>query len=145
MEAMAIKKRRSFGDFMDEYFEDFEREFERRRESMLDVPSWDEKTCAMRPLSDLKVMATEVVMTVDLPLTVESSVQVKPLDERTLEISAEMKRKIKFKELGITHRKGEFHKLHCHKQVPVPVQMDKMHVSIKKGLLEIHIPRKRKR
>lgn len=143
---MAIRKReRSLFDLMDTYFDDLQEEFERRRESMLEMPSWNEKACAMRPLSDLKVTATEVVMTVDLPLTKESSVQVKPLDDRTLEISAKMKRKIQFKELGVTHRKGEFHSLHCHRHVPVPVEMDKMHVGFKKGILEIHIPRKHER
>jgi HSP20 family protein len=146
MARMALrKKERSFFDLMDTYFEGLEEEFDRWRESIMDMPSWNEKTCAMRPLSDMKVTAREVVMTVDLPLTLESSVQVKPLDERTLEISAEMKRKIQFKELGATHRKGEFHKLHCHKRIPVLVDMDKIHVSYKKGILEVHIPRKHER
>lgn len=143
---MALKKReRSLFDVMDRYFDDLEEEFERRREAMMDMPSWNEKACTIRPLSDLRVTVAEVVMTVDLPLTQESSVQVKPLDDRTLEISAKMKRKIQFKELGVTHRKGEFHSLHCHKRVPVPVEMDKMHVSFKKGILEIHIPRRHER
>jgi HSP20 family molecular chaperone IbpA len=143
---MAIKKReRSFFDVMNSYFEGLDEEFDRWRESIMEMPSWSEKACAMRPLSDLKVTPMEVVMTVDLPMTLESSVQVKPFDDRTLEISAKMKRKIQFKELGVTHRKGEFHSLHCLKRVPVPVEMDKMHVSFKKGILEIHIPRKRGR
>jgi HSP20 family molecular chaperone IbpA len=143
---VALKKReRSLFDVMDRYFDDLEEEFERRREAMMDMPSWNEKACTIRPLSDLRVTVAEVVMTVDLPLTQESSVQVKPLDDRTLEISAKMKRKIQFKELGVTHRKGEFHSLHCHKRVPVPVEMDKMHVSFKKGILEIHIPRRHER
>jgi HSP20 family molecular chaperone IbpA len=140
---MAIRKKRSFLDFLDAYFGDFAEEFERWRETVIEKPSWNLKTCALRPLSDMRVTATEVIMTVDLPLTQEKTVEVKPLDDRTLEISAEMKRKIQFKELGITHRKGEFRKLHCHTRVPVPVQMNKMHVDLKKGILEIHIPRKK--
>jgi HSP20 family molecular chaperone IbpA len=142
---MAISRKHRVTDIVDKYFDDVEREFNRWRESFIERPSWNLKTCAMQPLSDMRVTATEVIMTVDLPLTQEKTVEVKPLDDRTLEISAQMKRKIQFKELGITHRKGEFHKLHCHTRVPVPVQMNKMHVDFKKGILEIHIPRKRER
>jgi HSP20 family molecular chaperone IbpA len=92
----------------------------------------------------MKITPTEVVVTVDLPLTFENKVQVKPLDENTLEISAEMKRKVRFSELGITHCEGEFQKLHCHSRVPVPVRMSKMKIRFKKGILEVHLPRKRR-
>jgi HSP20 family molecular chaperone IbpA len=142
---MAIRKKRSVGNVVDRYFEGLEREFERWERTFIERPSWNLKTCAIQPLSDMRVTATEVIMTVDLPLTQEKTVEVKPLDDRTLEISAKMKRKIQFKELGITHRKGEFHKLHCHMRLPVPVQTNKMHVDFKKGILEIHIPRKHER
>lgn len=140
---MAIRKKRSFSDFLDTYFGGFEQEFERWREAVIEKPSWNLKTCALQPLSDVRVTATEVVITVDLPLTQEKTLEVKPLDDRTLEISAEMKRKIQFKEMGITYRKGEFRKLHCHTRVPVPVEMNKLHVAFKKGILEIRIPCKK--
>jgi HSP20 family molecular chaperone IbpA len=142
---MAIKKKRPFSDVVSRYFEDLEEEFDRWRETLMERPSWNSKACSMEPLHDVKVTPMEVVVTVDLPLTVESSLQVKPLGENTLEISAEMKRKIQFKELGITHQEGEFHKLHCHMRVPVPVHMDKMKMRFKKGMLEIHLPRKHKK
>ena len=142
---MAIeRKRRSFIDIFDEYFDDMERELDRWRESFVEGPSWNLKTSTMEPLKNMRVLPTEVVVTVDLPLTKESSLKVKALDESTLEISAQMKRKMTFKELGITHHKGEFQKFHCHMRVPVPVQMNKMKTKFKKGMLEIHIPRKRR-
>jgi HSP20 family molecular chaperone IbpA len=140
---MAIRKRRSFGDIMDSYFEDLEGEFERWRENFLERPSWNLKAGTLEPLKDMKVTPTEVVVTMDLPLTVESSLQVKPLDNETLEISAKMKRIVHFEELGVKHHKGEFQRFHCHTHVPVPVKMDDMKIKFKKGLLEIHIPRKR--
>ncbi len=142
---MAIRRRRSFGEIMDSHFEDLEREFERWREEMMERPSWNLKACALEPLKETRVTPIEVIMTVDLPMTVESSLEVKPLDESTLEIKAKMKRKMSFKELGITHHKGEFQQFHCHSRIPVPVQMSKMHVNFKKGILEIHIPRKRRK
>jgi len=126
-----------------EYFGDLEEEFDRWKAN-LERPSWNRKNCTVEPLHDLKITPTEVVVTVDLPLTVKSKVQVKPLDDNVLEISAEMKRKVRFSELGITHCKGEFQKYHSHSRIPVPVDMEKMQIEYKKGLLEIHLPRKHK-
>lgn len=140
---MAIKKKRSIGEIVDSHFDDLEREFERWQEEMMERPSWNAQTSVLEPLKETRVTPTEVIMTVDLPMTVESSLEVKPIDESTVEIKAKMKRKMSFKELGITHYKGEFQQFHSHSRVSVPVQMNKMHISFKKGMLEIHIPRKR--
>jgi HSP20 family molecular chaperone IbpA len=142
---MAIRRKRSFTDIVDRYFADLDREFERWRETFIERPSWNLKAGTMEPLKDMQVTPTEVAITMDLPLTMEKSLQVKPLDEETLEISAKMKRTVRFKELGITHHKGEFQSFHSHMQVPVPVQMDKMKIKFKKGLLQIHIPRKHRK
>ena len=143
--SMAIRKKQPTRDIMDSYFEDLEREFERWRETFLERPSWNLKAGTMEPLKDMKVTTTEVVATMDLPLTVENSLQVKPLDNETLEVSAEMKRTVHFEEFGVTHHKGEFQRFHAHVRVPVPVKIDDMKIKFKKGLLEIHIPRKRGR
>jgi HSP20 family molecular chaperone IbpA len=143
---MAIeRKRRSFVDVFDKYFDDMERELDRWRESLVEGPSWNLKASTMEPLKSMRVLPTEVVVTVDLPMTKESSLKVNALDENTLEISAQMRRKITFKELGITQHKGEFQRFHAHMRVPVAVQMKKMKTKFKKGMLEIHIPRKRGR
>jgi HSP20 family molecular chaperone IbpA len=138
---VAIKRKRSFLDTFEGYFEDLEAEFERWREIHQDRPSWSQKNSTLKPLYDMRVTPTEVVMTVDLPFAAEKTVEVKPIDEKTLEVSAEMKKKIRFVELGIVHCEGEFHRLHCHARVPVSVQMDKMDIRFKKRMLEIHLPR----
>jgi HSP20 family molecular chaperone IbpA len=141
---MAIRKKQPMRDLVDSYFEGLERELERWRETFFEKPCWNLKEGTMEPLKDMEVTSTEVVVTMDLPLTVESSLQVKPLDEETLEISAKMKRIVHVREFGVTHHKGEFQRFHCHTRVPVPVKMDDMKIKFKKGLLEIHIPRKHK-
>jgi HSP20 family molecular chaperone IbpA len=140
---MAIaRRRRGISDMLDDYFRDLERELEGWREAFAERPSWNLKAGTMEPLRDMRITPTEVVMTVDLPLTNPRTMQVKPSDENMLEISAEMKRKVKFKEMGITHQKGEFQRFHFHTRVPVPVKMDEMKIKFKKGMLEIHLPRK---
>jgi HSP20 family molecular chaperone IbpA len=140
---MSNKRKRSIMDILDNYFEDLEEEFERWRETLTERPSWNQKACTMEPLRHMRVTPTEVIVTVDLPLTKENTIQVKPIDKKTIEILARMKRKIRFTDFGITHHKGEFQKLHCHLRVPVPVYMEKMELRFKKGILEIRLPRKR--
>lgn len=139
---MSIKRKRSIMDILDNYFDELEEQFERWRETLTERPSWNQKACTMEPLRHVRVTPTEVIVTVDLPLTKENSIQVKPVDKSTIEILASMKRKIRFTDFGITHHKGEFQKLHCHLRVPVPVYMKKMELRFKKGILEIRLPRK---
>jgi len=140
---MSIKKRRSISDIIDAYFEDIERWAEQFEETLMVSPSWNLKNCTIEPLREIMVAPTEVVMTVDLPYTEKNTVQVKPAGRNSIEISAKMNKKIRLDDLGVTHCKGEFQKFHCHIRIPVPVSMDKMGIYYKRGILEIHIPRKR--
>lgn len=140
---MSIRKKRSISDIIDAYFEDLERWAEQFEETMMVSPSWNLKNCTIEPLREIMVAPTEVVVTVDLPYTEKNTVQVKPAGKNSIEISAEMKKKIRLDDLGVTHCKGEFRKFHCHMRIPVLVSMDKMDIHYKRGILEIHIPRKR--
>jgi HSP20 family molecular chaperone IbpA len=139
---MATKRKRSIFDVIDEYFDDLEEWAERFRETLVERPSWNQKTCTMEPLRDIMVTLREVIVTVDLPYTEENMIQVKPVDKNVIQISANMKRKIRLDDFGITQYRGEFQKLHCHTRIPVPVDMDKMEIRFKKGILEIRLPRK---
>ncbi|MGC9346128.1 MAG: hypothetical protein ACP5ER_05010, partial [Candidatus Bathyarchaeales archaeon] len=80
--------------------------------------------------------------TVDLPYAEENTIQVKPIGGNTIEISAKMRRKVRFDDFGITHYKGEFQTLRCQTRIPVPVYMDRMEIRFKRGILEIRLPRK---
>jgi HSP20 family molecular chaperone IbpA len=139
---MTSRKKRSIFDVIDEYFDDLEEWAERFRETLVERPSWNQKACTIEPLRDMMVTPTEVIVTVDLPFAEENTIQVKPVDKNTIQISANMKRKIRFGDFGITHYRGEFQKLHCQTRIPVSVHMDKMKIRFKKGILEIRLPRK---
>jgi len=139
---MSTKRRRSIFDIVSEYFEDLQERTERFREVLIEKPSWNHRACTMEPLRNIMVTPTEVVVTVDLPYAEENKIRVKPISQDTIEILAKMKRKIRFDDFGITHYEGEFETLHCQTRVPVPVYMDKMELRFKKGILEIHLPRK---
>ena len=127
---------------IDEYFEEMEKWVDQVRETLSERPCWDLKTCAIEPLREITVKPTEVIVTVDLPYADKKTVKVEAADGSSLEISAEMKKKIRLTELGITHRQGVIQRFHAWIRVPVVVNMDKMKIEHKKGILEIKLPRK---
>ena len=140
---MTIRKRQSISDVVDEYFEYVEKWAEQVRETLIEKPCWDLKTCAIEPLREITVTPTEVIITVDLPYARKETVQVKAVDPTSLEILAEMKKKIRLAELGVTHRKGVIQRFHGWIHIPVEFNMGKMKIQHKKGILEIKLPRKR--
>jgi HSP20 family molecular chaperone IbpA len=128
---------------IDVYFEEMEKWAEQVRETLSEKPCWDLKTCAIEPLREITVTPTEVIVTVDLPYAKEETVQVKAVDGSSLEVLAEMRKKIRLTELGVTHRAGMIQRFHAWIRIPVTVNMDKMKIQHKKGILEIELPRKR--
>lgn len=127
----------------DRYLEDLENWAEELDETLMQKPSWDLKNFSMEPLREINVAASEVIVTADLPFTKEDSVQVRPTDN-SLEILAQMRRKLHLHELGVSHHIGEIRKFHFYMRIPVPVDMSKMSIKYKKGILEIHMPRTHK-
>ena len=139
---MSIRKKRSVFDMIDAYFDDLEKWAEELEGTFVEKPSWNLKNCSIEPLREITVTPIEVIATVDLPFTEKKAIKVKPLSDTSLEISAKMKKKIRLDDLGVTHCKGEFQKFHCHMRLPVKVNMKKMITQYKRGILEIHLPRK---
>ena len=130
---------------IDEYFEEMEKWADEVRGNLSEKPSWDLETSAIEPLREITVTPVQVIVTVDLPYAKKDTVQVKAVDGSSLEILAEMRKKIRLTELGVTHREGMIQRFHAWIRIPVTVNMDKMKVQHKKGILEIKLPRKRQR
>ena len=141
-EEEGFRRRRSIFDLIDEYFESLEAWAERVRETFFERPSWNCRTCTIEPLRDIMVTSDEVIVTVDLPYAEQNTIQVKPVGKDTIEISAKMRRKVSLDDFGITHHRGEFQRFHCRTRIPVPVYMERMEIRLKRGILEIRLPRK---
>lgn len=139
---MEIKRKRSVSEIIDEYFAGFDKWAEGFREVFTERPSWNLRNCSIEPLRDMMITPKEVLVTVDLPFTSKNTVKVEPVGSNSLEITAKMKRKIRLNDLGITYCRGEFQKFYSHMLIPVSVNMKKIRVQYKKGMLEIHLPRK---
>jgi HSP20 family protein len=138
------RRKRSIFDLMSEYMEELEAVADKLTESpFAEHPSWNTESCCLEPLCNVFVTPDDVVITADLPNAENESVKVEAVSEDLIEITAEMKRKMRFDDFGITHREGEFSSLRCQPHIPVPVYTKRMKISFKHGILEIRFPRKR--
>jgi len=136
-------RRSSLLDLLSDYLEDLESFSEELFEAeRAERPSWDLKSCCIEPLCNVSVTPDEVVVVADLPNTNPDTIKVEQVNHDTLEIKAEMKRKIRFNEFGITHRQGEFQHFRCLSHIPVLVDAKRMKTTFKRGILEVRLPRK---
>ncbi len=118
----------------------------RRRRLLTNVgggPSWDVSTCCIEALCNVQEAANEVVVTADLPYADPETIEVRLVGKLTLEIKAKMKRRLDFKELGVTHREGAFESFRCQSRIPVPVDTKGIKKEFKRGILELHLPKQK--
>ena len=106
-------------------------------------PSWNIETCCLQALSNIFITPREVIVTADLPNIKPETIKVEVLDEKVIEITAKMKEKVRFADLGICHRQGEFSFLRCQGRLHVAVVTERMKFSCEKGILEVRLPRKK--
>jgi HSP20 family molecular chaperone IbpA len=136
------KKRLPFGA-MERYLEELEALAEERMASALsEGPSWNTETYCLHALSNVFIKPREVVVTADLPNIEPETVKVETTDGNIVEITAKMKKKVRFADLGIYHRQGEFSSLRCQGYIQVAIDAEKMKISYEEGILEVRFPRK---
>jgi len=138
------QRKRSIFDMMNEYMEEFETLADELVESAFsEGPSWNTETCCLQALSNVFVTSREVIVTADLPNIEVETVKVEAVDEKVIEITAKLKKKVRFADLGIYHRQGEFSFLRCQGRVHVAFDVEKMKISCEGGILEVRFPRKK--
>jgi len=141
---MYRRRRRSIFEILSEYIEDLEAMAEEWMEyAFAERPSWDVTTGCLEPLRNVFVTSDEVIITVDLPFAEPETVEVEAVSDDLIEVKAKMRRRLRFDDFGVFHREGEFYSYHCRTRIPVPVEMERMRVQFKRGILEVHLPRKR--
>ena len=142
---MSKKQEKSLSfDAMEKYLEEIEALAEEVMSSAFpEDPSWNTKTCCLKALSNIFITPKEVIVTADLPNIEPETVKVETVNENVIEITAKMKKKMRFEDLGICHRKGEFSFLRCEDRVHVAIDSKKMKISNEGGILEVRFPRKK--
>jgi HSP20 family molecular chaperone IbpA len=130
-------------DAMEKYLEEIEAlAAEVMASAFPEGPSWNTKTCCLHALSNVFITPREVIITADLPNIEPETVKVEAVDENFIEITAKMKKKVRFEDLGIYHRKGEFSLLRCQGRIHVAIDEKKMEIVHEGGILEVRFPRK---
>jgi HSP20 family molecular chaperone IbpA len=107
-----------------------------------EAPSWNIDTCCLNALCNVSITPKEVIVTADLPNINPETVKVEVPNENLFEITAKMKKKLRFSDLGIYYREGEFSFLRCQGRIPVAFDAEKGKISFKGGILEVRFPRK---
>ena len=105
-------------------------------------PSWNIETCCLYALSNVILTPNEVIITADLPNIETKTVNVVVINSNEIKISAKLRKKVRFVDLGIHHRQGEFSSLQCQGRVDVEIDKEKMRISYNEGILEVRFPRK---
>jgi HSP20 family molecular chaperone IbpA len=136
------KRKRAFFEAMNEYLEKVEALVKELNPTASVGPSWNTETCCLHALSNVFITPREVIVTADLPNIDPETVKVETIDENFIEITAKMREKVRFTDLGIHHRQGEFSFLRCQGRVQVAFDSEKMKISCEKGILEVRLPRK---
>lgn len=140
-----MEKRKTGSSFeeMEEYLQKIEELAQEVMENAFpEGPSWNSETCCLHALSNVFITPREVIVTADLPNVAPETVKVTAIDENHIEITAKMKKKVNFNDLGICHRQGEFSFLRCQGRLQVAIIADKMQISCEDGFLEVRFPRK---
>ena len=136
-------QKRSIFDIMGEYVEEVNALANEVAKSVFtEGPSWNTETCCLQALSNIFVTSTEVIITADLPNIEPETVKIETVDENLIQITATMKKKVKFTDLGIYHRQGEFSSLRCQDKIQVAIDAEKMENTFIGGVLEVRFPRK---
>lgn len=138
------QRKRAIFDEMNEYLEKVEAlANELMNPVTSEGPSWNTETCCLHALSNVFITSREVIVTADLPNIEPETVKVEAVNENLIEITAKMKKKVRFADLGVYHRQGEFSFLLCQGRVHVAIDAEKMEISYEGGILEVRFPRKK--
>ncbi|MEM1586721.1 MAG: Hsp20/alpha crystallin family protein [Candidatus Bathyarchaeia archaeon] len=140
---MSARRRRPIFDILREYIDEIESLTDEVIERFAEKPSWDISSQSIEPLCDVYVGHDKIIVTADLPRADPESIRISSIRDDLIEITAKMRVKVRFEDLGITHRKGEFTCFCCRVPLPVPVDISKAKARFIKGILEITLPRKR--
>jgi len=138
---MSRRKRTIFDEF-DETEKRME-EFYRRVNSLLE-PMWDVPAQTLKPLYEVRQTRDMIKILVDLPYVEREAVQLKVNDD-SVDISAELRKPIRYDRWGTIQRRCEFKQFSVTIPLPTEVDPDRAKAKLKDGVLAVELPKKAKR
>jgi len=118
-------------------------EFYRRMNSLLE-PMWDIPAQTLKPLYEVRQTRDLIKILVDLPYVEREAVQLK-VNEDSVDISAELRKPIRYDHWGTIQRRCEFKQFSVTIPLPAEVDPDVTKAKLKDGVLAVDLLKKAKR
>jgi HSP20 family protein len=121
-------------------------EMEKRVDELFDrvfssEPMWDIQAHTLIPLYDLKETRESLVVHIDLPYVEKEAIQLR-VDERSIDLSAELRRPIRYERWGTAQRDCEFRKVSAIITLPTEINPDGVTSKFREGVLTIELPKR---
>jgi HSP20 family protein len=107
-------------------------------------PMWDIQTRALKPLCEIKETRESVLVLVDLPNVQKDAIELRA-EEKSIDVSAELLRPVRYERWGSAQRECEFKKLSATIPLPVEVDPDGAVAAFREGILSVELPKKIKK
>jgi HSP20 family protein len=104
-------------------------------------PMWDIQARTIMPLYDIKETRESLIVHVDLPYVEKEAIQLR-VDERSVDLSAELRQPIRYEHWGTAQRDCEFRKLSATITLPTETEPDRVTSKFRQGVLTIELPKK---
>jgi HSP20 family molecular chaperone IbpA len=104
-------------------------------------PMWDIQAHTIMPLYDMKETRESLIVHVDLPYVEKDAIQLR-VDEGSIDLSAELRRPIRYERWGTAQRDCEFRKLSATIMLPTEIESDRVTSKFRDGVLTIELPKK---
>jgi HSP20 family protein len=104
-------------------------------------PMWDMRAHTLIPLYDIKETSEWLIVHVDLPYVEKEAIQLR-VDERSIDLSAELRRPIRYERWGTAQRDCEFRKVSVTITLPAEIDPDGVTSRFREGVLIIELPKR---
>jgi HSP20 family protein len=104
-------------------------------------PMWDMHSHALIPLYDIKETRESFTVHVDLPYVEKEAIQLR-VDESSIDLSAELRRPIRYERWGTAQRDCEFRKVSTTITLPAEIDPDGVTSKFREGVLSIELPKR---
>lgn len=139
---MSKARRRALFDAIREEIEEAEELMYELSERLHLSPSWDTSSRTLKPLTNVYDSPEEIIVTADVPYACPDKIRVDAVSKGEIELRVEMNREVRFEDLGLMHRKGEFSGFMTRVEIPHPVDHRRIRLNCRRGLLVIRMPKK---
>jgi HSP20 family protein len=107
-------------------------------------PMWDMQAQTLKPLYELKEARDSITVSVDLPRVQKDAIHLR-VDEKSIDVSAELLQPIRYDRWGCSQRECEFKSLSVTIPLPAEVDPDGARAKFRDGILTVELPKKLKK